>query len=470
LSIFVGIDIGTSSIKILVLNSNLEVESTRSSQVDIEVSSNGLIVFKPEAVLSVIRSEIDRLISIYSSEIYIGLSCHSPSLVLLDNSGNPLESIIWLDDRAKVEVGELKELISEEEMYLRTGLRSSPLFFPPKIMWIRKHRPGLFEKVRWIVQLKDYVFYKLTGQPYTDYSTASETQLYNLLREHYDEYILSILDISEDMLFNPRYSHEHFEYVGSSRVKIALGGVDSVMAALGSGVISEGEASIVAGSSACWDFPVNKPILDLNKGFEEYFHVVPNKYVAEGCLPTAGLASDKVRELMDLVLEDVNESRIRENPSGIIFMPFLHGTRTPDWNSRVKGLLYGLTISTSREDIYKSVFEGIAYWSREIVELIRELGIQIRDVVASGGLTRSKLFNKILASVLKLSVKTLEISDVSAYGAALIAAISSGILHFNNVKEVVRISEIYDPGKYVELYEKLYHEYRVLKNFIMSFN
>jgi len=464
---YVGVDIGTSSIKFLVLNEKLGIIETTQFEVNLSINKDNIVQYNPAQVYGLVRKELERLSSKYGF-MYVGLSCHSPSLVIMDKNGNPLETIIWLDKRAEREVGDLLTLINEKELYYKTGLRASPLFFPPKILWIKKHRPRILENAKWIIQLKDYIFYKLTSETYTDYSTASETQLFSISRKEYDYKLLEILGVSRDQLFDPKLSIVAYKAKEIPKTEVVLGGVDSVVAAVGAGIVEESSASIVVGSSACIDIPIPKLILDYDSGFETYFHVIPDKYVLEACLPTAGLTNDKIRELLGIHDNKEQVNDIDKSKTSVLILPFLMGIRSPDWRPDVKGLIYGLNLSTGKKDFLRAVYEGIACWVREELEVAERLGVKIRDIVASGGLTRSLLFNKILASISKTRVRLAITPDVTGLGAALIASVSSGLVTWSEIPGITWSSIVYEPSLDTTYYDEKYRLYTKLKKMILE--
>ena len=459
--VFVGVDLGTSSIKFTVLNESFEEVYKASRGVE------GGVFYNPEDALLIVKSELDIIASKFAGEVYVGFSGHSPSLVAMDEEGGSLESIIWLDNRAEPVVGDLAKLLDEREWYTRTGLRLSHIFFPAKIEWIKRFKPRVFEKARWFTQFKDYIVYNLSGETYTDYSSASETQLLNI-RGVYDQEILGILGIDETRLFTPADSHMIVEYASNPRVKIALGGVDSVVAALGGGVVGGNTASLSAGSSACLDIPVDKPLLDYEKGFETYRHVVPGMYVLEASLPAAGLTVDKILELTSSERSLEDEIRL-ERGSGLVLIPYLAGSRSPDWDSSARGLLYGLSLATTPVELLKAAYEGVGLWVREALELASTMGLVVRELVVSGGLSSSRVFNTILSSIVGVEVKKPRVKDLSPYGAAVIAAIGSGGIDFKDAGRLVDYESVYKPV--VELaghYNRLYGIYRKLKNIYRS--
>ncbi|MGC8988083.1 xylulokinase [Infirmifilum sp.] len=460
---FVGVDLGTSSVKFVVLDDSLTEVYVTTRELKAEFASNGSVFYNPEEALRIVERELSELASRFNGVIYVGFSGHSPSLIVMDEQGRSLESIIWLDTRARVVIGEVAGLMKEREWYYKTGLRLSPIFFPAKIAWVKRFKPDVFRKARWFVQFKDYIVYNLTKQTYTDFSSASETQLLNI-KGFYDEEILSLLGIDETKLFKPVESHTVLQHWSNPRIRVVLGGVDSVVAALGGGVVESDTASLSAGSSACVDIPVDKPILDYEKGFETYRHVVPGLFVLEASLPSAGLTVDKVLELTGLDRSAENEISLEE-PSGLVLIPYLSGSRSPEWNSLARGLVYGLSLWTKPVELVKAAYEGVGFWVREIIELASELGLKTREVVVSGGLSSSNVFNTIVSNILGLVVKKPRIKDLSPYGAALLAAIGAGRIKFGDLRKLIEIEHIYKPRSELrEAYNTLFKMYKKIKN------
>jgi xylulokinase len=137
---YVGVDIGTSSIKFIVLNEKLDITETIQREVDLSINKDNIVQYNPAQIYELVRKELERLSSKYG-HIRVGLSCHSLSLVIMDKDRNPLEAIIWLDKRAEREVNDILAIINERELYYKTGLRESPLFSPAKILWVKKNKP-----------------------------------------------------------------------------------------------------------------------------------------------------------------------------------------------------------------------------------------------------------------------------------------------------------------------------------------
>ncbi|MGC9012469.1 xylulokinase [Thermogladius sp.] len=459
---YVGVDLGTSSVKFVVLDESLKEVYALSRDLRIGFASDGSVLYDPEAVLRTVEGELRALSSKLGGDLYVGFSGHSPSLVVMDEQGRSLETIVWLDTRASSVLDEAAKLMGEKEWYYKTGLRLSPIFFPAKILWIKRFKPSVLERARWVAQFKDYVVYNLTKQAYTDYSSASETQLFNI-RGFYDDEILGLLGLDESKLFEPAASHTVLQHASNPRIWLVLGGVDSVVAALGGGVVESSTASLSAGSSACVDIPVARPVLDYEKGFETYYHVLPGWFVLEASLPSAGLTVDKVLELAGLE-RGVEEEVGLDKPSGLVLVPYLTGSRSPDWDSSARGLVYGLSLSTTRLDLLKAAYEGIGFWAREVLELSRGLGLEVRQVVVSGGLSSSNLFNTITSSILGLEVKRPRVRDLSPYGAALLAAIGAGKIKFSDVPRLVEFEQVYSPRpELVVAYNALFQVYRKMK-------
>ncbi len=468
--VLIGVDIGTSSVKIVSYNIHGERLLELKEKIGLSIKGDFIEQDPMEIYYKTIKLLKKTIEEIESKTYVIGFSGQSPTLLVLDSNGEPLTNVItWMDRRGVKESKTLAREFGSKDLYYRTGLRPDPMFLSSKILWIKENIPEVFNKARYFVQIKDYVYYKLTGLKKTDYSHASETQLMNI-RGVWDNEILSFIGISEDQLFEPKdseYIAEVIEpHIVSSTVKVyaVTGGVDSACATLGVGAIEEGIIADISGTSTCIDIPAENPVMDYDSGFEVYRHVVKNTYLLEACLPTSGIAIDKVVELLGLKNKSYND--IIESTSiganGVISLPFLKGTRSPDWNPYMKGLVYGLSLTTRPEDIVRSFMEGIGFWCREILDIAKKLGIQVNEVRVCGGESKSDLLTWLKAQILNTKVVQTKEPEASALGAAFLAGKGYGIYNsYNEINNIVKISKVYEPepevtNKYTKIYTDKY--------------
>ncbi|UNQ73735.1 xylulokinase [Infirmifilum sp. NZ] len=470
-SIVVGVDIGTSSIKVEAFDKTgtrlwsgrepLEVESPRDGWFEQDLRA---VYWKVEGLLR----ELFR--SVPARVVLMGLSSTSPGLAVLDSRGEPVgKSILWMDRRAVEEAREIERRLGLEHVYRRTGLRVDPIFTAAKILWFLRNSPR--PEASFFVQPKDYVFHRLTGERLTDYSSLSETLLYTLDGTWFAE-MLDLLGVSEDSFFAPEESTRVYplrgdvaERLGATgrEVYVALGGVDSACAALGSGGVASSVVVDTTGTSACLDLATERPVVDRLMRFESYRHVAPGRYLLEACTPTGGEALRKALELVGDPGGSPDAHLDSLEPSGLLVLPFLSGSRSPDWRPWLRGAVYGLSLATRRNDLVKAFMEGVALWERAVLESVEELGFRVGEVRAVGG-GATLNWARIKANVTGRRFAIPAEREASALGAALLAGVGYGV--YRGVEEavgVVRVESVVEPDEGVRAkYERVYSAFRAL--------
>ncbi len=477
-----GLDIGTSAVKLAAYDENGRRILLLREPLDILTRPGFSNWFEqdPFEIYAKTLQLLKRTVKTLGKGVYlVGLSSTSPGLLLLDSAGRPLGNhILWMDRRAVFEAQEVASKLGEDEVYRRTGLGIDAIFTAVKILWIKRNRPELFNRASYFVQLKDYVFYRLTGEKYTDYSHVSETLLYELRGQWFHE-MLELLGLTQDNFFTPRNSTSIYRVSEETRkeldvqgeVYVALGGVDSVCAALGAGGIDSSVLVDTTGTSTCLDLAVDEPVVTEHRVFETYFHVIPGKYVLEACIPTSGEALRKMLELIGDEGGDPDRyiEKSGPEPTGILLLPFLSGSRSPDWDPELKGAIYGLTLSTAKHDLVKAVLEGVAYWERRIIEEIEKLGFKISEVRLVGG-GASQHWAKIKANVTGKRQAIPAEREASAFGAALLAGLGYGLYKdIGELSKIIRIEAVMDPDREIQAkYDAFYNKYVQLWSMVKS--
>lgn len=474
-----GLDIGTSSVKATVYTSQGDKVLTLRKPLEKTIYQGSTIEQDPIEVLASVENVLANILSRFRDrDICIGLSSTSPSLVPIDSEGNPLYNIIaWMDRRAVMEAKYIEEKIGKKNIVTNTGLYCDSIFTAPKILWLRKNNPSLSSKVKYYVQLKDFVFYHLTQKPYTDFSHISETLLYTLRNTWYTEMIETI-GITVDNLFHPLASTKIFELNPSKylrrlidinrRVYIALGGVDSVVSNLGTGAVKPYIASDTTGTSTCINVLLEEPKEDLIGIFEIYRHVLENYYILESALPTSGYFLDKILELTGTSHSSIED--FDYIPSRLLVLPFLDGTRSPDWNPKIKGLIYGLSTDINKHDLIKGTLEGVAFWIRNTIEIMNKNGLVIKEIRSGGG-GGSGFWNQIKANITGVVYKEPVETETSSLGAAILAGLGSGIFRDAEeaVNSMVKIKKVYTPNSsYKHIYDERYHKWLSLWRLISA--
>ena len=492
----IGVDIGTSATKTILMDENGGVISQALEEYPLWQPDNGWAEQNPadwrNAVLKTL-SVVVKEAGISGREVKgIGLSGQMHGLVMLDEHGEPIRnSIIWCDQRSSAQVDEMLKILPEEEWMEITANPPIAAWTAAKLLWVRKHEPELYKKCRHILLPKDYIRYVLTGVYATDVSDASGMQLLDVKNRCWSGEILNKLDIAPSMLGQ---IYESQEVTGtllqevasecglSESVVVVAGAADNAAAAVGTGVVGDKEAFTTIGTSA-----IVYTHLDHFAGIPEGgLHVcccaVPGCWFTMGGPQAAGLslewfkdnycqdyieeANKENKSVYDLINEKAEE--IEPGSGRLIYMPYLMGERTPHMNPKCRGAFVGLNIIHTKAHMLRAVMEGITYSLADCNNILRAQGNLVTSMKACGGGSKSPLWRQILADLYNCDIYTLKQEEGPAYGAAILAGVGSGV--FESVKEACRnfiktdsitnpvAAEVEIYRKYHALYDKFYRD------------
>lgn len=489
---FIGIDIGTSGCKSIIIDERGRVEAEASCGYPLSTPQPGWCEQDPEDWWQAVKLTLRGLLRDFHSVsdiACIGLSGQMHGMVLLDEHGKTLRPcIIWADQRTTEQCQEIYDRVGgPEELLKLTNNRMLTGYTGGKILWVREHEPAIFEKARMILNPKDYIRFRLTGDYATEVSDASGTGLFDVRRREWSYRLLSILDIPKGLL--PE-CHESTEIVGRLTNTIARefglpvglpvvgGGGDAVIQSVGSGLVREGTlgATIGTGGQIC---AVLDRYRDNPEGKLQLFcSVIPEKWHAMGVMLTAGGA---LKWLKDLLYEDETgvasqdrdiykrldemASRVDAGSEGLLFLPYLNGERCPHSDPDARGAFVGLSLRHRKAHMVRSVLEGVAFGLRDIAQIILELGSSPEQILVSGGAANSGVWRQIIADMLGRNVLTMGASAYGgAFGAALIAG--TGVGAWSSVEEAAKVLRIETEDKPVDrnaaAYNMLFPVYRDL--------
>jgi xylulokinase len=379
-------------------------------------------------------------------------------LVCLDGRGRVLRpAILWNDQRTGAECAEIEETIGLERLISLTGNRALPGFTAPKLLWLRRHEPDVYGRIRRITLPKDYVRLRLTGEWVLDAADASGTLLFDVARRRWSDEVLSALEVPRDWL-PPVY--ESPEIAGAG---------DQQAAALGVGVIEPGLVSVVLGTSGVVLAALPAYAHDAEGRVHAFCHALPGTWEAMGVMLNA---AGSLRWFRDALAPGASFAELtaeagRWSPGveGLTFLPYLQGERTPHADPDARGAFTGLALRHDRAALARGVLEGVAYGLRDSLELLRPLGVAPEKGRVSGGGARSRLWLEIVASVLGFPLERTAVEEGSAYGAALLAGVASGT--FADAREAVaacvRAGEAVEPNPaWAAAYEEGYARFRSL--------
>ena len=373
-------------------------------------------------------------------------------LVALDGGGRPLRpAMLWNDGRTVEECREIERRVGPERLVELTGNRAATGFTAPKLLWMQRHEPELFARIRHVMMPKDYVRYRLTGEIAADVSDASGTLMFDVAERRWSAEVLAALDVPAGWM--PQVHESVAQAGGTGPVPVAAGAGDQASGAIGAGATRAGLASVVLGTSGVVFVPLPAYRFDSLARLHTFCDARPGGWHAMGVMLSA---AGSLRWLRDAVASGVPFDRLSDEAAswdagsgGLLFLPYLSGERTPHNDPAVRGAFIGLGLEHDRGAMARAVMEGVAYALRDSLELLAALGDRPLVGRASGGGVASELWLRIVASALEMRLERIEVEDGSAYGAALLAGVAAGV--FAGVDDAaarcVRVTATVDPDE-----------------------
>jgi xylulokinase len=465
--ILVGLDVGTTGAKAVAVSSQGEVLARAEEGYALSTPRPGWSEQDPEdwwraseAVLAAVGA---------GDAAGIGLAGQMHGLVALDEADHVIRpAILWNDQRTAFECAEIEELIGLEQLVGFTGNRALTGFTAPKLLWLRRHEPEAYARVRHVLLPKDYVRLRLTGERLADVADASGTLLFDVSRRRWSQEVLDALEIPYQWLPRALESPAVSSHTADG-VPVAAGAGDQAAGALGVGVDGPGPVSVVLGTSGVLLVVLPEFQPDVEARVHTFCHAVPGAWCAMGVMLSA---AGSLRWLRDILAPDVAYEQLiaeaAQRPAGadgVLFLPYLTGERTPHADPNARAAFSGLRLGHGRDALVRAVLEGVAYGLRDSFELLWELGSRPHSCRASGGGARSTLWLEIVASALGVPVELTAAPDGAAYGAALLGGVAGGV--FGDVHEAVRtcvrVRDRVEPNDaWREAYEAGYARFRSL--------
>jgi xylulokinase len=494
MSYLMGIDVGTTGTRAVIVEPDGHVKAAATGEHQpMRMPKPGWAEQDPEdwwqAAIRAVRTALDAAGLTGADITAIGLSGQMHGVALLDKSNSILRpALIWCDQRSQEQCDWITRRVGAQRLIQLVLNPALTGFSAPKLLWIRDHEPRVYERAAHFLLPKDFVRFRLTGEFATDVSDASGTLLFDVAKRRWSKEILADLDIDPDLL--PR-AHESPEVTGEISCQTALltglragtpvvaGGGDQAASAVGNGIVHPGLTSATLGTSGVIFSYTKTPKLDPDGRIHTFCHAVPGKWHVMGVTQGAGLSLRWFREhlgaaetwyagqsgadVYDLIIKQAE--KIPPGSDGLLFLPYLMGERTPHLDPEARGTWFGLTAAHTRGHLIRSILEGVAFSLRDSLEIFRELKIPVEQIRASGGGSRSPLWRQIQADIYGKEIVTLEESEGSAFGAALLSGVGGKV--YGSVEESaeaaihVREHVAPDPGR-AAVYEHFYQVYRHL--------
>lgn len=478
MKLFIGIDLGTSAAKLLLMDAQGEIKNIISKEYPLEFPCPGWSQQKPEYWRKAIMEGIPELLAGFDGTDVAGLGCGGQmhGLVILDENDNVIRpAILWNDGRTAKQVAYLNNEIGKERLSELTANIAFAGFTAPKVLWVKENEPENFRKIAKIMLPKDYVNYILTGVHACDYSDASGTLLLDVEHKCWRKEMLGICGVREEQM--PKL-FESYQCIGTVKpeiakilglgenVKVAAGAGDNAAAAVGTGVVGEGGCNISLGTSGTVFISSKKFGVDQNNALHAFAHA-DGGYHLMGCMLSAASCNkwlmDEIYQTSNYEAEQASISDEKLGENHVYFLPYLMGERSPINDTNARGTFIGMTMDTTRTDLTQAVLEGVAFAIRDSVEVARSLGITINASKICGGGAKSPLWKKIIANILNVGLECLESEQGPGMGGAMLAMVACG--EYASVQEAcnefVRVTSTVKPDPYlVAKYEKRYQQFK----------
>jgi xylulokinase len=417
----------------------------------------------------------------------LGLTGQMHGSVFLDANNNVLRNaILWCDQRTAKQCDDITGKVGAKKLIEMVCNPALTGFTAPKILWLRDNEPEVYEKVRKVLLPKDYVRYELTGEFATDVADASGTLLFDVKNRAWHTELMSMLDVPAD--FMPK-AFEGPEVTGTlskeaagitglpEGMPVVAGGGDQAAGGVGCGIVRTGVISSTVGTSGVVFAFADDVCLDPEGRVHTFCHSVPGKWHVMGVVLSAGgslrwyrdalcneektLAAETGRDPYEYITEAA--SAVPLGSEGLLFLPYLTGERTPHKDPYAKGAFVGLSLRHEKPHMARAVLEGVAYAMRDSLEIIREMGVPIEQVRASGGGAKSPFWRQVQADVNAAPLATINVDEGPAYGAAILATVATGL--YASVEEacdaIINVVDTCEPvAANTREYDKWFAEYQ----------
>ena len=475
-----GIDLGTSSLKGVVFDEKGNFVDAKSSSYNVYNPEKGYSEQNPTLWIDAFEKVIDELnqsISLNNNLSAISFSGQMHSLVLVDKNGNPLRNaILWNDVRTSDECKYIMDDFSNEILDITNNIALEG-FTLPKILWVKKNEPSIFDKTYKILLPKDYLRYYLTGNYHMDYSDAAGSLLLDLENHVWSEKVLNKFAISSKLL-PPLVNSTDFvgnikdelkkKYKFKKDVKVFAGAADNCASEIGSGIIGKDSSILLSiGTSGVILYPENK----VNRSYKGKLHffnsINKNMFYSMGVTLAAGQSLSWFKnnfaenENFSDLTKDIQ--KIKAGSDGLLFTPYLNGERSPYIDGKIRASFIGLDIRHTKKHLVKAVLEGITFSLRDNFQIIKSsFDNDIENIISVGGGAKNKDWLQIQADIFNKNILTINIEEGPGLGAAMIASLGMG--YFDNLKDCsnsfIKYTKPITPIKEnVKIYEKLFKEY-----------
>ena len=476
--LYIGIDLGTSAVKLLLMDGEGKILNVVSREYPLIFPHPGWSEQDPDAWIRETMTGILQLTEGFdkSQVAGIGAGGQMHGLVVLDENDQVIRpAILWNDGRTQKQVDYLNNEIGKETLSKYTANIAFAGFTAPKILWVKENEPENFKKIKKIMLPKDYLAYKLSGTFCTDYSDASGMLLLDVQNRKWSKEMCDICGITEDML--PQL-FDSFEKVGTLKaelaselglkdsVVIAAGAGDNAAAAVGTGTVGNNKCNISLGTSGTIFMSSDSFAVDSNNALHSFDHADGHFHLM-GCMLSAASCNkwwnDEILKTKDYAAEQKGIEKLGENH--VFFLPYLMGERSPWNNPNARATFTGITMDTTREDMTQAVLEGVAFATRDMYEVAKSIGVAPQRTMICGGGAKSPLWRKMIANILNVEVDVPACEEGPGMGGAMLAMVACGA--YKTVEDaaaaIVKVDKTEKPDpELVKKYEARYQQFKTI--------
>ena len=496
-----GIDVGTTSVKSVLLNSEGILLASAMKEYSLDSGPNETCEVHPDIYWKITCQVIQELL--IASKVNpewvkgIAFSSQAETLIVVDSEGNPIrKAIVWLDNRSTSEAKEIEDKFGSQLIMNITGQPEVvPTWPATRILWLRKNEPETFRKAFKYLLVEDYLMYKMTGKYHTEHSLVSSTLYFDICKKTWWPEMLDFIGISSTQL--PQINQSGTS-IGTLTIEAAketgltintqcvTGAYDHPAGAIGAGSIHVGNVTLTIGGSMAMCVSMDRPVDNLALKLPCQCHAVNGLYFLLPYGQTAGMVLKwfrdefcheevRVAELenidpFDLIVDQAE--KIPAGADGLIMLPHLMGAGSPEFNPEVKGVFAGIKMGMTKAHFTRAILESVVCMINRNIQIMKKQGIFVHDIHVLGGGSKSRLWVHILADMTGIPVNTLMISDNAATGAALLAGVGTGLFDDLNVacQISVKSGTPIEPDplmneRYKIIYEKYLQLYQSLESF-----
>jgi gluconokinase len=447
--IFIGIDLGTSAVKVLAVTTGGRELTSASAFYGLLTPQPDFVEQDADEIYRATMQVFERVLAdvrLRGSQVAaIGFSSAMHGILAVDENGEPVSHVItWLDRRSAAIADGWRNDGTALDLYRRTGVPTHPMLPLAKLRWLRDNEPALFKRAHRFVGLKELFIFRWTGEWLVDWGLASATGMFSIRQPHWDEGALELAGVEPERLSRPAPPSTALRTFRASIARelhlapetaVVLASSDGALANIGIGASLAGDLALTLGTSGAVRVLVDAPAVD-DAGRTFCYYADDTRYIVGGSTSSAGASLDWIFAL--LIAEAPKEERferavelagsVAPGADGLVVLPFFAGERAPYWRSSLRGAFDGLDLSHDRATIVRAAFEGVVFGMHAVYEIVKATAGDAQRLLLSGGLTKAPLVRALLADVFGLPAVQPHQQEASAFGAALVAAQAVGAI------------------------------------------